>query len=223
MKNKLFFYFVLISNLGVAQKNNVGINTTTPQTKLHISGSLQSTKELVTGNNKKVPGENSEILISQGIGKAPEWRKLEDAFVPQEAGLLKVSTANANWNAANIESKVVFTDIKLQLSQFAKVSTNKDSFTIKKPGFYLITAYISYELTRGNNSINSPVTTSIYANGTAISSILNNYTNTSTEAYQTLSITQFLNEGDKIYLKGKFIRAFKFIDASLSLQYFGKP
>lgn len=226
MKNKLFFYFVLMSNLGVAQKNNVGINTTTPQTKLHISGSLQSTKELVTGNNgTKGPGANGDILISQGAGKAPEWRKLEDAFVPQEAGLLKTSIAS--WNIADREHKVVFTDVKLQLAQFAKVSPSKDSFTIKKPGFYLITAYINYELTSGNgsrsSSSNSPVTTSIYANGTAISSILNNYTNSSTEAYQTLSITQFLSQGDVISLKGNFIRDFKFRDASLSLQYFGKP
>ncbi|EKB60402.1 hypothetical protein [Bergeyella zoohelcum] len=219
-KNNIFLFFPL---LGItAQAQNVGINTITPQTKLHVVGDLQLTNELAlakTAGGVSSAGSSGDFLMSRGAGRSPEWKKIEEAFIPQEAGFMKLSTTrNAS---ADVLTNVRFNENVLQVSKYATISSNKEYFTIQKAGFYYVTAYLRYEMMPNPSGGNTQATTHIYKNGESFTSVSGDITNTDTEAYHSVSIVQQFNVGDKIYLKGSFKRQSSFVEGFLTLQYFG--
>ncbi|MDO4763446.1 MAG: hypothetical protein Q4A00_03600 [Flavobacteriaceae bacterium] len=222
MKKQILLAFILLWGSGFAQ--NVGINTKTPKANLHINGNLQITKSLFLGDNtlasepKATEGKDGYFLMSRGEGKSPEWKKIEETFIPQEAGFLKSDRTTT----AGIDNpaKVTFSEHSLQLNKYAIPS--HDGFTIVLPGFYYVTAYLTYKITPSNRSENRLAATYIYRGETDIIHSTSGYiTGNTTHLNHAITKVHYLNKGDKITLRGMSQDPAVFTEGGLSLQYFG--
>lgn len=70
------------------ENNRVGIGTTTPQKKLHVTGTLQVTNEINvggTGTTAGSAGTNGQILTSGGAATAPSWENPVNLYVANGA------------------------------------------------------------------------------------------------------------------------------------------
>jgi len=70
------------------ENSRVGIGTTTPQRKLHVTGPLQVTNEINvggTGTTAGSAGANGQILTSGGAATAPSWENPVNLYVANGA------------------------------------------------------------------------------------------------------------------------------------------
>src|ERR1700750_1487315 len=78
MKKTLLYMALFVMSLNVHAQ--VGIETPTPQSTLHVNGSLQVVKDFNVGGNAKIRGNSGnrgEVLMSNGAGTAPTWGTIE--------------------------------------------------------------------------------------------------------------------------------------------------
>jgi len=93
MKNYILLLLLLFTVCN--SKAQVGINTETPQSTMHIHGDLQFSKALNVGGNSTTKGNSrteGQLLVSQGIGMPPIWNDVEDVQIPQEILFFKILT-----------------------------------------------------------------------------------------------------------------------------------
>jgi len=67
------------TRMTISENGNIGMGTSTPQKKLHVSGDIQVTGEINvggTGATNGSAGTSGQALISQGIGLPPVWQTL---------------------------------------------------------------------------------------------------------------------------------------------------
>lgn len=165
MKKNLILGVVLLPVLAYSQ---VGINTATPQKRLHVNGSLQITNELNVGGDARTAGSSGtagQVLKSNGPGAAPTWENL--AGVPNATGTVIVvngqfivaqeivvqltadytvpAIANATFFIGNLTNEIIDNENRY----FGNASGN--SFTIPADGVYQVT--INAQLSTDNGTI----------------------------------------------------------------------
>lgn len=233
-KTKLLFLIAMTAS-SVSLSSQVGINTTTPQSTLHVNGALQVTSELNVGGNATTTGSagaSGQILTSKGAGAAPAWSTLEDSGVVSLSSLaLKNSTYQPNTTvyastyAANTWNTVVWnTAPKLDNAKLSYSNTT-GVFTVLKAGYYQVLAS-----THLNMSLNPADNTS----GTAQTVIQKNtigiaYTNTghgerTNDVFHTIAGAAYFNAGDNIRLQMSMTRRCRIAggDSFISITYLGQ-
>jgi len=134
----------------------IGINTSTPQSNLHVNGTLQITKELrVSSDNslKGNAGDIGQVLISRGKNEHPIWKDLEEIVVLPVINVIAQYQANENL-ISNDESTLQFNSFPFLDSENINYNTSTGEFTILKSGYYRIyattTSQASGQLTAGH-------------------------------------------------------------------------
>lgn len=90
MKNN-YHVLLIFSLMGFFAKSQVGINTKNPQSTLDINGDLTIRNELKVGGTPTTtgnPGQDKQLLVSQGAGASPQWKASKVGFF--EAGEYRV-------------------------------------------------------------------------------------------------------------------------------------
>ncbi|KFF17032.1 hypothetical protein [Chryseobacterium sp. JM1] len=175
MKKTLLYMALLVMSLNAHAQ--VGIETPTPQSTLHVNGSLQVVKDFNVGGNAKTRGNSGnrgEVLMSTGAGSAPTWGTIESQnFLKVVFVGNKTDTNPSTGSYTGTGSNPVSTHDSYAKSYVYNVSNKVDNtylkynsttglFTVVKPGFYNIVPYITYDLSLNGNG---------YTAGTAKSSI----------------------------------------------------
>ncbi|UOU99899.1 hypothetical protein MUU74_08080 [Chryseobacterium daecheongense] len=102
MKKKLAF-IITLSAVFIA-KSQVGINTNHPQSTLDLNGDLTMRNELRVGGATSTagnPGQNKQLLVSQGNGVAPQWKTSKVGFF--EAGEYRVVESHFTTDQTGID------------------------------------------------------------------------------------------------------------------------
>lgn len=76
---QIIIAFSILSNVFVnAQQGLVGIGTESPRANLDVNGDFNHKGKLFLDDGKGVllPGKDGQVLVSQGVGKAPTWKTL---------------------------------------------------------------------------------------------------------------------------------------------------
>lgn len=146
MKNILNFSFFLITLVLEAQ---VGINTETPQAKLHVVGNTQITGSLKLSGNANTagsPGTINQILVSQGNSAPAVWKNITDFNISRVARVMSQSTAQTsnanNWLTIN------FNNTSLNNTDFMQAAPNNE-IKVNRTGYYEISVYTQLSITTG--------------------------------------------------------------------------
>jgi hypothetical protein len=116
MKKKLTFTILAVVLFSLSGHAQVGINTTTPKSTLHIAGDMTLNSSLNVGGDISTagnPGNSDEILQSQGIGLPPIWKSMNDILQPtsflnnQTTNIFLPSGLNMPWLGIPALSQVI--------------------------------------------------------------------------------------------------------------------
>lgn len=234
------FIIILSLFLSFSAYSQVGINTVTPQATLHTVGNLQLTKELSVGGTSNTygnVGNPNNILVSNGAGVAPEWKKVQDIqIIPLITGLgIKTNVLSptpyggASYTAGSITT-VLFTTTPKINSAFLIYNAVTGEYTVNKSGFYKIIGFLFYDLEDNDDVFTPP--SDYHTAGTALTELLKNNTtiiaatstyhhDISTRIRHTVSGSAFFKVGDKITLTGQHTQKYKFGISTLSIMYTG--
>jgi hypothetical protein len=197
--------------------SQVGINTETPQKTLHVNGSMQITNEFNVGgteDTKGNSGNNNQLLFSQGEDKPPLWSSLEEVNIPVEAGFVSKDIVQS---ITSSKTSIKFNKIVIDLKDYSIIQlNNSNAFKIVKSGYYQITSFIHYNISRAGTA-----TTTLVKNNTDISNVTGSSSLSNIDHNTTTTI--FLEKDDIISLNASFSTSGATVSiANLSLQFLGK-
>jgi len=199
MKNiYIKFLFLLLCQISFAQ---VGVNTSTPQSDLHVDGSLQVTKEIRVSTDNSVKGNaglKGEVLISNGVGQNPTWEKLEDVIIMPIINTIAIYDMTGPL-VIDKESALIFNTVPYINSENLKYNSSTGEFTFLKSGYYRLYA------TAGSNSDGNitagQVRTSLVKNGQIIMAKSSYHHEVSRFITHSIAGLEYFNANDKLLLK----------------------
>ena len=201
----------------------VGVNTNTPQSTLHIHGDLQLNNSLFVGgtaDTKGSAGRAGDILYSNNQGNAPIWTDPSKIVVPKEFLFLKRTTASSEISA-NSNPTIYFNQNVINNSLVELNSTTQPSeFTIKTKGKYHVTVYVRYEITASETS--GTATTTLNKDNNIISGQTTGHANNSKYIDHNFSYSDSFNANEKLKVNVDYTKYFKIVGGSFSIQYIGE-
>lgn len=211
MKN-IILYFVGGITMSFAQ---IGMNTETPQTNLHLEGSAQLTGSVSFGGDAETsgnPGVAGEILVSQGENKPPKWTSLEEVDIPSVVftGTISGPTSSVarEWTSIPFKSN-------MQNLEYVSYDAAKREFRIEKSGYYEFSVFGSI-LISGISDFGG--TLQITASGIGLSNEFGN-PNSNNRPSIPLSGVSYLSKGTIVKLQMNFTRSYTIEKASISIIY----
>lgn len=220
MKKK--YSFIFLASLNYFCFAQVGINTSSPKSTLHLNGSLQITKDLNVGGtdtSSGYSGKEGEILTSNGVGKSPEWIEPNKINIPQVINISNRTTTGTLVNA-NTAWNIQFNHVDHDLSSYITYNTSNYTFIINKSGYYLVNSNAKATIICGaNNACGGTYKLSLSRNGAGISANSTGYDSTNKEMQENLSTTTFFNKGDIIRVAISYTRNMYTNEASVSFTY----
>ena len=190
----------------------VGINTTTPQSDLHVVGDMLITSELRVGGTSSSLGDtglNNQVLASGGVDQPAAWKDLKSA-VP--FGTL-VSSLQGEKRTGDIQggvySKALYNSSTDSFFYDSKYLTYDSGgvYTVLIPGFYRLYATVSVNVSSNTLDSEGWTRSSIKKiNSSGVTSVVVGQTTLSSHGYtpisgQTLSGIDYLKVGDKLWLE----------------------
>lgn len=225
MKKPLFLLALLTFFSAYSQ---VGIGTETPQSTLHVNGTLQVTNELNVGGDDATAGDagtSGQILSSNGTGEAPQWKSLDEASIPKITFLGRRNSASQEFNGGNETLAIGYVINKIDPNVL-----NHDEatgiFTVSKAGYYQITVYNKMDVSMNttaqggsqgtgrsriqkNNSITEIAASSWHQSGT-------------NDVYHSFSGVVYFAVGDTFTVRSYYTKKFKVsAGGNISVVYFG--
>lgn len=236
MKERLLYMalFAMFINLNA----QIGIKTATPQHSLHVNGSLQVVKEINVGGDgstKGNTGSRGEFLMSNGAGKAPEWKTIEsENFLkviyvgnktdinPSSGSYTGTHSTPVNTHENYSQTYIFNVSNKIDTS-YLTYSSSTGLFTVVKPGFYNIVPYITYDLNL-NPSGQTAGTANSYIQMvsptlTTLSGISTGHGERTTGLNHNLSSINFFKAGETFRIRCRYTQNFRLSSGNIHISY----
>ncbi len=223
---KKTFQIFIISIFGISNAQ-VGINTETPQADLHVEGSIQLTKELRTGGDAVTAGDagnQGQFLTSQGEGTAPTWITPDEINIPTLSTSAVRSELSGTYSGSSFH-EVIFTSVPLLDNTKVSYNSSNGVFTVLKPGWYQITAFLHYDLSGNAPGATAGTATTFIRNdtwGSEISAHTTNHPERTPDVYHNMTGIDYFGAGDRVKIIGAHTQPYRFKQASITIIFFGE-
>jgi len=234
MKTKLLFLIAIVAS-SVSLFSQVGINTTTPQSTLHVNGALQLTNELNVGGTASTTGNagtTGQILTSKGAGVAPAWSSIEDnGSISLSTLALKNSTYQPNTTVytstydPNVWNTIVWNTVPKIDNTKVTYNGTTGVFTVVKAGYYQVLAstHLNMSLNPTDNTSGTGKTV-IQKNNVDIAVISTGHDERTNDINHTIAGAAYFNAGDTIRLQMTMTRRYRIAggDSFVTITYLGQ-
>ncbi len=230
----MYIAFFAVSIISYAQ---LGILTPTPQNTLHVNGSLQVVKDLNVGgtaSTKGNSGNKGEVLMSNGVGNAPEWRSIESenflkvVYVGNKTTISPTSGSytgtHTMTNALESYSKTyVYNISNKEDNAYLTYNSSTGLFTVIKQGYYNIVTNINYDLSLNADGYTAGTAKSYIQKVSPSSAILaatsTGHGERTSLVTHNLSSINFFNTGETFRIRGIHTQDFRLSAGNIYITY----
>lgn len=236
MKKKLLSMALFTMSLSINAQ--VGIYTSTPQSTLHVNGTVQVVKDLNVGGSattKGNSGNKGEFLMSNGSGNTPVWRNIESEnflkviFVGNKTNISPSSGSYTGTGSNPVSthesySQTYIYNVSNKIDNaYVTYNTTTGLFTVVKPGFYNIVPYITYDLSLNGNGYTAGTANSyiqkVSPSIASLAAISTGHGERTLGINHNLSSITYFNTGETFRIRCRYTQSFRLSSGNIHISY----